>query len=300
MIPAGAVKVRVPAKINLALAVGDLRDDGYHDLLTVFHAVNLCDDVTIAKSARWSVKCETPDVPTDSTNLALRAARRLANECQAAFPVSISIAKAIPVAGGMAGGSADAAAALVGCAALWRSGHTREELGAIAAELGADVPFALHGGTAIGVNRGDSISPVLTRMELHWVIALPGGGLSTPAVFAELDRLRAQGLAESSTDLQAVLKALTSGDVGDVGQALGNDLQAAAISLAPDLRRTFRAAKEAEAVAALLCGSGSSIALLCRDADDAEDIALQMAGSGTVAGVRVVHGPAQGARIIEG
>ncbi len=298
------VRVRAPAKINLHLAVGDGRPDGYHDLITVFHAVDLADELTIASADRHSVRTiPAAGVPAGAKNLAGMAARKLAKRSGAGGPVSIDIAKNIPVAGGMAGGSADAAGALVGCAALWGLEMARGELAQIGAELGADVPFALTGGTAVGTGRGDLLSPVLARTPLHWVLALADEGLSTPAVFAELDRLRAMGEPGKSDLLRvgpvdAILSALASGDPVEVAAALGNDLQAAAISLQPGLRRTLRAGIAAGALGGLVSGSGPTVALLCADAESAGSIAAELAGSGTCRTVRVASGPAPGARVV--
>src|ERR1700712_5154947 len=226
------VRVRVPGKINLHLSVGDLRDDGYHDLVTVFHAVDLFDELVITPAERNAVRTTgLAGAPTGAKNLAAAAARLLAKRSRAGGPVAIDIDKQIPVAGGMAGGSADAAAALVGCATLWGLEMGRAELAQIGAEIGADVPFALTGGTAVGTGRGDRLSPVLARTPLHWVLALADQGLSTPAVFAELDRLRATANPQRVGGVHNILAALASGDPGAVGAALGNDLQAAAISL---------------------------------------------------------------------
>jgi 4-diphosphocytidyl-2-C-methyl-D-erythritol kinase len=298
------VRVRAPAKINLHLAVGDVRPDGYHDLVTVFHAVDLADELTITSADRHSVRTTPADgVPAGAKNLAGMAARMLAKRSGAGGPVAIDIAKQIPVAGGMAGGSADAAAALVGCAALWGLDMARGELAKIGAELGADVPFALTGGTAVGTGRGDLLSPVLARTPLHWVLALADEGLSTPAVFAELDRLRANGDVGKPDPtrvgpVEVILSALASGDPVAVAAALGNDLQAAAISLQPGLRRTLRAGIAAGALGGLVSGSGPTVALLCADAESAGGIAAELAGSGTCRTVRMAAGPAPGARIV--
>ena len=294
-----SVRVRAPAKINLYLAVGDVRDDGYHDLVTVFHAVDLADEVTVRPARRSAVRTTPPDgVPPGAKNLAGVAARLLATRAKAGGPVAIDIAKQIPVAGGMAGGSADAAAALVGCAALWDLHLDRRELAEIAREIGADVPFALAGGTALGTGRGDLLSPVMTRARLHWVLAISDRGLSTPAVFAELDRLRAQSGPPRVKPVDTMLAALTSGEPAKIAAALGNDLQAAAISLAPELRRTLRAGEQAGALGGLVSGSGPTVALLCADAESAGAVAVDLAGSGTCRSVRVAAGPAPGARLV--
>jgi 4-diphosphocytidyl-2-C-methyl-D-erythritol kinase len=293
------VRVRVPGKINLYLSVGNLRDDGYHDLVTVFHAVDLVDELTIGTAVRHSVHTIGVDgVPAGAKNLAGIAARLLAKRTKAGGPVAIEIKKQIPVAGGMAGGSADAAAALVGCASLWELDIGRDQLSQYAAELGSDVPFALTGGTAVGTGRGERLSPVLARMPLHWVLALAESGLSTPAVFAELDRLRAAGTPPQVDGVQDMLTALASGDPLQVAAAMGNDLQAAAISLQPTLRRTLRAGLAAGALGGVVSGSGPTVALLCADPMSAGQVAAELAGSGTCRAVRVASGPAPGAKVI--
>ena len=299
--PAGpSVRVRAPAKINLYLAVGDVREDGYHDLVTVFQAVDLADELTVRPARRSAVRTTPPDgVPVGAKNLAGVAARLLATRTKSGGPVAIDIAKQIPVAGGMAGGSADAAAALVGCAALWELRVQRQELIEIGREIGADVPFALAGGTALGTGRGDLLSPVTPRARLHWELAIADHGLSTPAVFAELDRLRAQGGGPPPVrPVDTMLAALTSGEPAKIAAALGNDLQAAAISLAPGLRRTLRAGEQAGALGGLVSGSGPTVALLCADAESAGAVAAELAGSGTCRSVRVAAGPAPGARVL--
>jgi 4-diphosphocytidyl-2-C-methyl-D-erythritol kinase len=237
-------------------------------------------------------------VPAGAKNLAGVAARLLAKRSRAGGPVAIDIDKQIPVAGGMAGGSADAAATLVGCAALWGLEMGRAELAQIGADIGADVPFALTGGTAVGTGRGDLLSPVLARTPLYWVLAFAEQGLSTPAVFTELDRLRANSDPPRVGAVTAVLAALASGDPVAVGAALGNDLQAAAVSLQPGLRRTLRAGLAAGALAGLVSGSGPTVALLCADAESAGSVAAELAGSGTCRTVRMASGPAPGARLV--
>ncbi len=296
---AGKIRVRAPAKINLHLSVGAVRRDGYHELVTVFHAVDLCDELTIAHAERHSVRSHPADgVPAGVKNLAGAAARMLARRSGAGGPVAIEISKHIPVAGGMAGGSADAAAALVGCAALWGLDIARGDLAMIAADLGSDVPFALTGGTAVGTGRGELLSPVLARTPLHWVLALAADGLATPVVFAELDRLRAAGDPPRVGSVRDILAALASGEAAAVAAALGNDLQAAAISLQPGLRRTLRAGIAAGALAGVVSGSGPTVALLCFDAESAGGVAAELAGSGTCRAVRVATGPAAGARVV--
>ncbi|QKT06486.1 4-(cytidine 5'-diphospho)-2-C-methyl-D-erythritol kinase [Gordonia sp. X0973] len=297
----GSITARAAAKINLHLGVGGLRDDGYHELATVFQAVSLFDDVTVRHAAELSVRTvgegadQVPADPRD--NLAARAALSVDPQAR----VSIEIEKSIPVAGGMAGGSADAAAALVACARLFGAGWDRAETMAAAAALGSDVPFSVRGGTALGTGRGEDLSPVLSRGEFHWVLAIAKTGLSTPAVFAELDRLRAKGGAEpddgvpSSPD--ALLRALAAGDVEEVAGLLHNDLQPAALSLQPVLRRTLRAGTDAGALAGIVSGSGPTCAFLCADEESTVRVAAELAGAGVAKSVRTAHGPVAGARL---
>ena len=297
----GSVTVRVPGKVNLYLAVGDLREDGYHDLTTVFHAVSLLDEVTVRNADVMSLTIagEGADtLPTDEKNLAWRAAELLAEHVGRTADVAITIEKSIPVAGGMAGGSADAAAVLVAMNNLWELGVPRRDLHALAAKLGSDVPFALHGGTALGSGRGEELATVLARNTFHWVLAFAADGLSTPAVFREIDRLRESGEPPRLDDPEPLLAALASGDPATLAPLLGNELQAAALSLRPDLRRTLRAGTEAGALAGIVSGSGPTCAFLCASAAAAVDVGSQLAGAGVCRTVRVASGPVQGARVV--
>jgi 4-diphosphocytidyl-2-C-methyl-D-erythritol kinase len=298
------VTVRVPAKVNLQLSVGPRRDDGYHDLMTVFHSVSLFDEVTVRPADRASVRVTGQDasqVPTGRTNLAARAARALAAAVKRRQSgVQIEIRKRIPIAAGLAGGSADAAATLVACNELWQAGLTQAELSEIAAGLGSDVPFALLGGTAIGQGRGERLTAALAAGTYHWVLAFATGGLSTPDVYAACDRLRdAAPVAppELSTGLMAALR---SGDPAAVGLQLSNDLQPAAVSLRPDLRRALAAGEESGALGAIVSGSGPTCAFLAADARQAGELAVALTGAGVCRGVVRVQGPAPGAAVVAG
>lgn len=297
------VTVRVPAKVNLHLAVGDARVDGYHDLVTVFQALSLTDEVTVAATDSPGVQVHGEGagaLPTDSRNLAWRAVLALAEHAQREPKIRVVLRKTIPVAGGMAGGSADAAGTLVGLSALWRLEIGRDELTALAAAIGSDVPFAMHGGTALGTGRGEQLVPVLARHPFHWVVALDRGGLSTSEVYAELDRLRGQdGAASRLGPVEPLLEALASGDPRQLALLLGNDLQAAAVSLRPALRRTLRAGVDAGALAGMVSGSGPTCAFLCTGADAAVRVAAELAGAGVCRTVRVASGPVPGARVVE-
>lgn len=300
------VTVRVPSKVNLHLAVGDVRKDGYHELSTIFQALSLTDEVMVAVADEPGVEVSgegASGVPTGADNLAWRAVRELARYVgrdAVELKIRVLIRKGIPVSGGMAGGSADAAAALVGLASLWKLEVGRDELATIAASLGSDVPFALHGGTALGTRRGEQLVPVLARHTYHWVLALDHQGLSTPKVYAELDRLRADGDPPRVGPVEPVLEALASGEPRQLALLLGNDLQAAAVSLRPGLRRTLRAGVNAGALAGTVSGSGPTCAFLCADADAALQVAAELAGAGVCRTVRVAHGPVPGARVIGG
>ena len=297
------VTVRVPAKVNLHLAVGGVRSDGYHDVSTVFQALSLTDEVTVAATDSPGVQVhgEGADaLPTDSRNLAWQAVLALAEQARRAPDVKVVLRKGIPVGGGMAGGSADAAGALVGLAALWRLDIGRDELTELAAGLGSDVPFALHGGTALGTGRGERLVPVLARHPFHWVIALDRRGLATPDVYAELDRLRATaGTPSGLGPVEPLLEALATGDPRQLALLLGNDLQSAAVSLRPALRRTLRAGVDAGALAGMVSGSGPTCAFLCSGADSAVRVAAELAGAGVCRTVRVATGPVHGARVVE-
>ncbi|PWC02907.1 4-(cytidine 5'-diphospho)-2-C-methyl-D-erythritol kinase [Agromyces badenianii] len=302
-----AVHVRAPGKINLFMRVGAVQRDGYHDLATAYQAVSLYEDVRAWPDDAFSVSfggsVDTSGLPTDRSNLAIKAAKLLARTAGVPGGVHLEIDKHVPIAGGMGGGSADAAATLVACDALWGTALSKEELHALAAKLGADVPFALSGGTAIGTGRGDRLSPALATGSFHWVLAVAEFGLSTPAVYNELDRQRESRLAIVADDAQpvvdtAVLQALRAGDPRRLAAALHNDLQAAALSLAPGLGGILELGEAHGALAGLVSGSGPTVAFLVDDTDSA--LELQVALSAARLHAVHVHGPVHGARIISG
>jgi 4-diphosphocytidyl-2-C-methyl-D-erythritol kinase len=311
--------VRVPAKLNLQLSVGPLRPDGYHDLVTVFHAISLADDVTVALADDDSVTVTgegAGQVPTNRDNLALRAvtALRAATEeatgktagAVAAPGVAVTIRKRIPVAAGLAGGSADAAATLVACNELWDTGLSQRELCEVGASVGSDVAFAVLGGTAVGRGRGERLTPALvSAARYHWVLAFADASASTPEVYGTLDRLRARAAADAAAavgqpELNAdLMGALRAGDQEKLGRALSNDLQAAAISMLPALRKTLAAGREFGALGALVSGSGPTCFFLTRDASHATDLAVALSGAGVCRAVARAVGPAPGAAVIE-
>lgn len=303
--PIKSVTVRVPAKVNLQLSVGPRESDGYHQLVTVFQAISIFDDVTIKIGEQGSgVKLtvsgdQIHGVPTDSSNLVVKAVELIADKFEIDIDVSIDIKKSIPVAGGMAGGSADAAATIVAIDELYSLDMTREEMHVIASQLGSDVPFLLSGGTAIGQGRGDQLTAALSRGTYHWVLALSSVGLSTPAVYGECDRLR-QGLDISEPQISDVLmQALLSADPSHVGKLLVNDLQPAACSLRPALRLILDVGQEYGALGAIVSGSGPTVAFLVSDEEHGLDLAVALSASGVVGSVTRAYGPVHGAKVIE-
>ena len=306
--PAGAVtsvRVRAPGKVNIVLRVGALQDDGYHDLATAFQALSLYEHVTATRADDFSVEVSgsvaLDRVPTDGRNIAIRAARLLARETGYTGGAHLEIEKHVPVTGGMGGGSADAAATLVACDALWGTNIGRDRLLGIARELGADVPFALVGGTAVGTGRGDVLSPALATGQFEWVLALSDIGLSTPEVYAELDEHRtrhrhdiAPAPAAPSVPNEA-LQALRAGDAHMLAEVLSNDLQAAALHLAPGLGRVLELGEGNGALAGVVSGSGPTVAFLAATQDAAIGLQVALSAAGLVA-VRA-HGPVPGARI---
>ncbi len=291
--------VRVPAKVNLQLSVGPVRDDGYHDLVNVFHAVSLFDEVTAAPSSSLTVTVSgvSSGVPAGPENLAARAALLLASHAGVPPEVALHIRKDIPVAGGMAGGSADAAAALLACARLWNVTLDRETALELGAQLGSDVPFALLGGTAVGLGRGERLTTVEVTGEFHWVFGYASGGLSTPAVYAECDRLR------SGTDVpwpvvsEDLMAALKTGDAPALGRTLRNDLEPAALSLRPSLSPALTAGREAGALGALVSGSGPTCAFLASSATHAAELAAALSEPDLFITIRHAHGPVPGASV---
>jgi 4-diphosphocytidyl-2-C-methyl-D-erythritol kinase len=293
-----SVRVRVPAKINLHLGIGPLRPDGFHEVVSVFHAIDVWDEVVASASSGLSLDVtDARDIPTDWRNLAWRAAEALARAAGVEPDVHLEIRKTIPVAGGMAGGSADAAAALLACSRLW---GVEADLPALAAELGSDVAFPLLGGTAVGTGRGEQLTALPPHAALHWVLAFAPFGISTAAAYGELDKHRSVRAAPDPIGApDRLLAALAAGDPTAVGAALGNDLQSVAFALRPELRRTYDTGLDAGALGAIVSGSGPTCAFLCADADAAEHVAGILTIEDVCAGTRIATGPAAGAHVVD-
>lgn len=298
------VVARVPGKINLQLSVGPLQRDGYHPVATVFQAVSIFDDVKVALSNRAGITIlsggkPSDYLPLDKNNLAYQAAELMMKKFDISDGLEITLTKEIPIAGGMAGGSADAGATIVAIDSLFGLGLKRNEMERIGSELGADIPFTISGGTAIGTGRGDQITPVLSRGSYNWVLALSSSGLSTPAVYGECDRLR-EGLQVASPHVSdSLLHALSAGDAVALGKALSNDLQPAACSLKPALRLILDVGMDYGALGGLVSGSGPTVAFLAENEDHALDLVVALTSSGVVGNVVRASGPVPGARIIE-
>ncbi len=288
------VTVSAPGKINIYFAVGPLKPDHYHDVVSVYQALNLREQVTVSASDDWQVQVsgalsseQIAAVPTGHENLVVKAAHEISKLAQIGnpHPVRFEITKNVPVAGGMGGGSADAAAALMAVDELWCTGVPGEKLLDAAAALGADIPFALLGGTALGTGRGEDLRPIEGVQRLHWVLVTNDGGLSTPSVYQRLDQLRAER-GEDPTQVgtpqapSQLLEALLTGDPHQVAQHLHNDLQEAAVDLMPELAQTMQAGLEAGAIAAMVSGSGPTVALLAQDLEHANQVASKLTSIG--------------------
>lgn len=296
---------RVPAKVNLQLAVGPLGNDGFHEVTTVFQAISLFDDVTVETTAENNgisiqVTGQTSTgVPSDSSNLAVKAATLMIKNYDLPSDINIKLKKEIPVAGGMAGGSADAAGVIVGLDSLFELGLSRDEMEMVGSKIGADVPFSICGGVAIGTGRGDQITPALFKGSYNWVLALSGQGLATPSVYAECDRLR-EGLSISTPVVsEHLMQALRAGDAKALGKSLSNDLQPAACSLRPALRLVLDVGLDYGALGGIVSGSGPTVVFLVKDDEHAMDLTVALSSSGVISSVVRATGAVAGARIIE-
>jgi 4-diphosphocytidyl-2-C-methyl-D-erythritol kinase len=299
------VIARVPAKVNLQLAVGPLGNDGFHEVTTVFQAISLFDDVTVATAPEnngISIQITgqtSTGVPSDSSNLAVKAATLMIKKYDLPNDLNIKLKKEIPVAGGMAGGSADAAGVIVGLDSLFELGLSRDEMEMVGSKIGADVPFSICGGVAIGTGRGDQITPALFKGSYNWVLALSGQGLATPSVYAECDRLR-EGLSISTPVVsEQLMQALRAGDAKALGKSLSNDLQPAACSLRPALRLVLDVGLDYGALGGIVSGSGPTVAFLVKDDEHAMDLTVALSSSGVISSVVRATGAVAGARIIE-
>lgn len=331
----GHVTAVAPGKVNLGLRVGPPRSDGYHPVATLYFAVSLTEEVTVAPRADEAITITLSDrsaftqvehrdastgeaffteVPLGETNLAYRAADLLRSalrdrdagvlsfpgQSRPTYGVDITITKNVPIAGGMGGGSADAAATLVACSALWDAGLTKEQLAELGAQLGADVPFSILGGAAVGQGTGEDLSPLLVRGELHLVIVPASSGLSTPAVYGQLDQMRRSAevtvgeIPELDPDL---VRAVCAADAEGVATVMTNDLQAPAVQMLPALEDMLDAGLMEGALHGMVSGSGPTVMFITRSVEAAARLATGLQERTDVWAIPV-SGPAAGAHLL--
>lgn len=316
----GHVTAVAPGKVNVSLRVGPAREDGYHEVATLYLAVSLHEEVTAVprgdstvtvsiseRSAFTDVQHRDAEsgelvaaaIPVDERNLAHQAATVLRDRLGLSTGVDLIITKNVPVAGGMGGGSADAAATLVACSALWEAGLSKEQLAEIGAELGADVPFAILGGAAVGQGVGDELSPLLARGELHLVVVPSNTGLATPEIYRKLDAMREeQGVRAEEPELDPdLVRAVCAADAELVATLMANDLQAPAVASLPSLEEMMDAGLVEGALQGIVSGSGPTVVFLARDAESAGHLATGLQERTDVWAIPVT-GPAPGARLL--
>lgn len=308
MIGLKSVVARAPGKINVSLEVGPPREDGYHSVATIYLAVSLFEDVrasermdsefTISLHPDSAPFADPETFPLGKDNLVVRAADELRRYTGVTMGADLEVTKRVPIAGGMGGGSADAAAALVACNALWDCGLNREELAVVGAKLGADIPFALFGGAAVGLGIGDQVSPMLIRRSTYWVLVPASYGLSTPEVYRTLDKLRAYQDVEAPHEVDIdTVQALVTADVNSLGLNLRNDMEQAAIHLAPEIDTVIGTGERLGAVRGIVSGSGPTIAFLAESKTHAEQLRTLINEELDVDAL-VVSGPANGAAVV--
>ena len=297
-----SITVRAAAKINLHLGVGRAREDGFHPLDTVYQAIGIHDDLTLTEADALTLTTHVADhvdatgVPDGPDNIVLRAARLLAEHAGREATGAVEVRKDIPVAGGMAGGSADAAAALVACDRLWDLGTPDDDLLALAARLGSDIPFSLVGGTARGLGRGEVVTPVTDHGSWWWVVVPAEVGLSTPVVYRHFDTMRPDA-PTAPPSAEPVLAALATGEPVRLARALHNDLQEPALDLRPELGDLITRGEAEGALRGIVSGSGPTVVFLCDSADGAHATAQGIAGAGHPV-VLTATGPVAGSHVV--
>ena len=299
----GSLTVRAAAKINLLLGVGAPRPDGFHTLVTVYQAISLYDDLVVTAADDLTVETDVAHyidashLPRPGDNIIDRAAAALAAHHGRPVGGRVRVDKSVPVAGGLAGGSADGAAALVALDRLHGLGTSDDDLLAVAAGLGSDVPFALVGGTALGEGHGELVTPVADAGSWWWVVVPSSEGMSTPAVYRHYDELRPDApVVPGPPDV--LLGALASGEPRRLADALHNDLEQAAFDLRPDLASLVAEGVAAGALRGLVSGSGPTCVFLCESAEHARAVAGALTAAGDQRVVLVAHGPVAGAHVV--
>jgi 4-diphosphocytidyl-2-C-methyl-D-erythritol kinase len=250
------LRVKAPAKINLILAVGARRPDGFHHLETIFQTIDLCDELSFQKTAGpFRITCNDPDVPTDASNLIWKAFELLQKNKKISCGCEVMLKKKIPMGAGLGGGSSDAAATLLALDQLWETHSTPAELENLAAQLGSDVPFFLRGGTALGKGRGEILEALPKAPELFLVVALPEARISTPWAYARLDELPDRHFFS----IAPMLEALKKENISEIARSLGNSFEEALFPALPVLANLKKKLLALGALGASLSGSGSAM-----------------------------------------
>jgi 4-diphosphocytidyl-2-C-methyl-D-erythritol kinase len=276
------------AKVNLALEVLDRRADGYHEIATVLQTVDLTDRLILEESDTVELTCGARGVPTDATNLAVRAALALREAGKVERGVRITLDKRIPVAAGLGGGSSDAAAVLIGLNRLWQLRWPTARLAEVAVTLGMDVPFFLRGGVALGTGRGERLQAV-EGAPLALVLANPGVAVSTAEAYGRVTRT----MYTDGTKSRAVITALATRRPARIAATLYNGLEAAVMPLHPEIARMREALIAAGALGAMMSGSGPTVFAVARSFEQARQIRRRMTrGSWQCWAVRTMRGPA--------
>ncbi len=281
-----------PAKINLYLEILGDRPDGYHELAMILQSIDLADQIDLRSNGtdQIRVSCDDPQIPTDSSNLAYRAAALMANQFAEMYRkfggVDISLHKRIPMGAGLAGGSADAAAVLVGMNLMWKLGLTQTELRELAAQLGSDIPFCISGGTALATGRGEQLAPLPSVDFLYAVLAKHRNvGISTPWAYKTY-RQQFSGSYVSDQDslLQrqqrvhsgGIVSAIGQRDGAKIGQLLHNDLEKVVLPTYPQVERLRQTLSEFDTLGVMMSGSGSTVFALVESKAQAEQVRLQL------------------------
>ena len=249
------------AKINLHLDITGIREDGFHTVNNVMQTVTLCDTVTVTlrNDGKYTVDCNNPSVPTNVSNLAIKAAFAFEEELGTAYGADIYVDKQIPMAAGLAGGSADAAAVLRGMNELYGNPFTLQELCRIGSSLGSDVPFCIKGGSAFADGKGDILHPFPAMPDCIMVVACGGEGVSTPKAFAMLDERYDRFSHYAPKSLSGLEAALNEKDIKKVVENTYNIFEEPILSVRPVASAIKAAMLKSNAIGAMMSGSGPSV-----------------------------------------
>jgi 4-diphosphocytidyl-2-C-methyl-D-erythritol kinase len=264
------VVVWTPAKVNLFLEVLGKRPDGYHEIATLMVAIRLYDTLIFRDASDLTLHCSNPQLSSGPDNLVLHAARLLQERTGCQRGAAIRLIKRIPMAAGLAGGSADAAATLLGLNDLWKLGRSDAELAKIGADIGSDIPFFFDAPAAWCTGRGEIVAPLKLPIPLDFVLLCPQFGMPTAAVYKKV-------VAPQEPNSGAAIRAaFAQGDVDLIGKLLHNRLQTAAEGLDPRIADYAQMLAEAGAAGSLMSGSGSTLFALCRSPSEADRVAASL------------------------